>query len=180
MSKKQLLLILGFVALGFTFLAAVNATSDGGFCGGFGNLKDWFTDDSSCEDILPARLAVLAIGLGVFFTCAYFGEKADREKGTAGDRPRAAPTASTSNEATTNQRTVSKSLGFEAKTAPPNPVPEAPAVATAPEFKTCPDCAEEVRAAARKCRFCGYEFADVTATPGTSRSTTADSPASPS
>lgn len=27
------------------------------------------------------------------------------------------------------------------------------------EWKTCPDCAEEVRAAARKCRFCGYRFA---------------------
>jgi hypothetical protein len=24
--------------------------------------------------------------------------------------------------------------------------------------KACPDCAEQVRAAARKCRFCGYRF----------------------
>ena len=30
-----------------------------------------------------------------------------------------------------------------------------------PSFKTCPDCAEEVRGAARKCRFCGYMFLDV-------------------
>jgi Uncharacterised protein family UPF0547 len=29
-----------------------------------------------------------------------------------------------------------------------------------PETKTCPDCAEEVRPAARKCRFCGYMFED--------------------
>jgi Uncharacterised protein family UPF0547 len=26
------------------------------------------------------------------------------------------------------------------------------------EYKTCPDCAEQVRAAARRCRFCGYSF----------------------
>jgi hypothetical protein len=30
--------------------------------------------------------------------------------------------------------------------------------ATEPETKACPDCAEEVKAAARKCRFCGYRF----------------------
>ena len=27
-----------------------------------------------------------------------------------------------------------------------------------PRLKTCPDCAEEVRVAARKCRFCGFTF----------------------
>jgi hypothetical protein len=44
----------------------------------------------------------------------------------------------------------------------------APALAMAPPptstgFKTCPDCAEEVRFAARKCRFCGYLFSDAAA-----------------
>jgi hypothetical protein len=28
----------------------------------------------------------------------------------------------------------------------------------APGFRKCPDCAEEIRAEARKCRFCGLEF----------------------
>jgi hypothetical protein len=28
------------------------------------------------------------------------------------------------------------------------------------ELKTCPDCAEQVRVAARKCRFCGYQFGE--------------------
>lgn len=30
--------------------------------------------------------------------------------------------------------------------------------AASAEEKVCPDCAESVKAAARKCRFCGYEF----------------------
>jgi hypothetical protein len=29
-----------------------------------------------------------------------------------------------------------------------------------PALKTCPDCAESVRPAARVCRFCGYRFED--------------------
>lgn len=32
------------------------------------------------------------------------------------------------------------------------------AVESTPEYKQCPDCAEQVLAAARKCRYCGYRF----------------------
>ena len=49
----------------------------------------------------------------------------------------------------------------------PRPRPDvAPGYGGAPEsqadvgFKVCPDCAEEVRAPARKCRFCGFRFDD--------------------
>jgi hypothetical protein len=40
---------------------------------------------------------------------------------------------------------------------PPAPLAPSPSPSLA-EWKTCPDCAESVRAAARKCRFCGYQF----------------------
>jgi hypothetical protein len=39
--------------------------------------------------------------------------------------------------------------------------PQPGVAASGPSLKTCPDCAEEVRLPARKCRFCGYIFADV-------------------
>src|SRR3954468_13040545 len=39
---------------------------------------------------------------------------------------------------------------------PGTPAPSAPSPPSAVALKVCPDCAEQVRAAARKCRFCGY------------------------
>jgi hypothetical protein len=46
----------------------------------------------------------------------------------------------------------------------PTPTVQQPLVTPPPaEFKICPDCAEQIRAAARKCRFCGYIFDDAVA-----------------
>ena len=36
--------------------------------------------------------------------------------------------------------------------------PSEPTLAAPPESKRCPDCAEDVRAAARICRYCRYDF----------------------
>ncbi len=41
-------------------------------------------------------------------------------------------------------------------------------MSTEREVKTCPDCAEEVLAAARVCRYCGYRFQAPAASPATS------------
>jgi len=51
----------------------------------------------------------------------------------------------------------------QAAEAPLKSPAEAPTEALAestpePEMKNCPDCAEDIRTAARKCRFCGYRY----------------------
>lgn len=85
MSKRALLWMLGLIAFGFTYIAAVNVkevtaslapeifgptyTS----CAGLWNPIDWF--DSSCAESLPPRLGALALGLAVLIVCGYFAEK---------------------------------------------------------------------------------------------------------
>jgi hypothetical protein len=41
---------------------------------------------------------------------------------------------------------------------------DAPSPTTTPSLKSCPDCAEEIRFAARKCRFCGYVYEEQSVT----------------
>ena len=48
---------------------------------------------------------------------------------------------------------------------PPPPLADPPDAAPGAGFKVCPDCAEEVRAAARICRFCNHEFEQAASTP---------------
>jgi hypothetical protein len=200
MSKKGLMLLLGLAAFAFTYIAAVNVKefrtypSFGGgtyvssSCKGMWDPTEWF--GRSCEDSLPPRLGVLALGFAILLVCLYFG---DKEKPLVGGhavtrRPNggwgcmeedcdfwsndrgparahriqtgAVPAASASFGSSVGkvQSVPNHAVGFD--TAPPaTPVQphESPSRAIA-EWKTCPDCAEDVRAAARKCRFCGYQF----------------------
>lgn len=178
MEKRTLLWSLGLIAFGFAYLAAANVGQTGPFgstiCRTF-NPFLWFT--RSCSDLLFERLGVLAIGGAVLLVCGYFAEKAAppaselmgghpvrfdanravwacQEEGCrfvsatrAGARRHAAATGG-------HPIAKAASVGNQSLRPAVPDLPQPPA----PEFKSCPDCAEQVRAAARKCRFCGYEF----------------------
>jgi hypothetical protein len=55
-------------------------------------------------------------------------------------------------------RRLCQALADRAPSAAPLTPPPAPAAKTAPDTKTCPMCAEDVKAAAVLCRFCGHRF----------------------
>jgi uncharacterized protein UPF0547 len=74
-----------------------------------------------------------------------FGSSAANEPRPAGPGPSDVPAPPTPQAANTS------------RPAKPNPT-EATSTSSSAELKTCPDCAEQVRAPARKCRFCGYRF----------------------
>lgn len=51
---------------------------------------------------------------------------------------------------------------FAPPIAPGRPSVQPPLAVADGGSKSCPECAEQVRAAARKCRFCGYRFEEDT------------------
>jgi hypothetical protein len=89
MSKRALLWMLGLIALGFCYIAAVNVKevsvhsvpsylAGGGTyvstsCKGMWWLGGWFS--KYCSDSLPSRLGVIALGVAVLILCGYFAEK---------------------------------------------------------------------------------------------------------
>jgi hypothetical protein len=169
-TKRTLLYSLGAIAFGFAYLAAANVQttiSGGGLilsaCKSFDPRK-WI--HSPCDEVLPERLGVLAIGLAVLLVCAYFAEKSHPYhrvyEAAVGWACRDCDWRSNRDaDVVIHRRVLRTTLGAVAATTNPaaseasRDLPQEPAAA---EWKTCPDCAEQVRAAARKCRFCGYEF----------------------
>ena len=210
MSKRAMLWMVGLIAFGFTYVAAVNVKELGGSslgyyttCKGMWNATKWFAD--SCSESLPPRLGGMTIGLIALVVFGYFGEKGAAPRAVhrvfrdprdglywcagcgqftfvrseaarhlsawsstfvSADKawdarskpePRANSNAAPS-EVWTSPRLVAESPEPPQELGQQDQRSESAPVQANPEFKTCPDCAEEVRFGARKCRFCQYQF----------------------
>jgi hypothetical protein len=153
-------------------------------CGGDWSPQEWFK--SYCSGALPPRLGVLALGGAVLLVCAYYAEKnnplrlphhevlLDESRDglywcrncsftshdiTAARLHKQIRLADGSSSMMVGANASGSGAGAAATQAS-SVLPQPPTA----EFKTCPDCAEQVRTAARKCRFCGYQFSDVALT----------------
>ena len=87
MTKQAMLWLIGIVVIAFFYIAAVNVDethahiTGSGFgssistdCQGMWNPAEWF--DDSCDDSLPSRLGVMALGVMGLIVCVYVAEKA--------------------------------------------------------------------------------------------------------
>lgn len=123
-AKKICLWLAALAIVGFAFLSAVNATkyvagvygvtSGGSYCGGFDSLGDWFSGQSACEDLLPARLGIIVAGLGLALIPIYFAQR----KRPANVRVSAAPTQQASNVPRRPEANVQRSAAVSASPTP--------------------------------------------------------------
>lgn len=181
MSKRVLLLGLAWVAAAVTYLVAAGADLDIGSrseCIGIVSLPRWF--DESCRPALVPRIIIICIGLVPTLVLWYFAEKGQPRISAQGHKPgstlrthrvfiqqdgtyKCQDCAYASRSIPLSEKHGRKLIADAASLSdgPRVFASTAGAIPTngvADAYKTCPDCAEQVRAAARKCRFCGYMF----------------------
>jgi hypothetical protein len=187
MSKRGLFNLLGLVALALTYLTAAGASggvpASLSECVGIGSLSHWLSRE--CEAALVPRLFIVGIGLIPTLLLFYFaGKGVDRGPSLRRtgyhrlmvDEDEDEPALYWCVDCEFESEDVEEAnghserrLGSEPTPAPPRPQQQglgsaAPTkakpttVTGSGVFKSCPDCAEEIRTAARKCRFCGYRF----------------------
>jgi hypothetical protein len=181
-TRRSALWAAGIAALVLAYLVAANITQTlplgGGvtitICGALWSPVDWFI--KGCGQSLPVRLLILFAGGATLALCALFarrgnaspnspddadGHEVSFEPGTALWKctdPGCGAEGTTRFGATRHQRKTGTRISLNAEATAPVTAGQRPGATAASEFKTCPDCAEQVRAAARKCRFCGYMF----------------------
>lgn len=185
MTKRTLLYWIAVVVVVLTYLVAAGADADIGSrseCVGLASLAHWL--DGDCKAALVPRLLILVVGAVPTFILIYFAGK-DRARSPVGGghyvnygwgfglceecdfiahsreevHQHQAETAKRDDDSPASLPEPANAYGLTTPTVPvagsDNTPPESQSTVA---FKVCPDCAEEVRTAARKCRFCGYIF----------------------